>query len=184
MNSPQQIWQAQPVEGTKMSADAIRLRATKFERKISRRNLRETIAGIIVIVFFAFSFAATHEIALRTTWGLFIAGVILVLINLRSQAGGSAMPAEMGGASCIEFFRAELERQRDALRSVWKWYLAPVVPGYVALNVAFALRFHYAGLGRLLLLDLFFVAMFVAIWWMNQSAARRLQRTIDDLPKA
>lgn len=180
-NPAQQIWQSQPVEGMKVSADVIRLRATKFERKISRRNLRETIAGLLVIVFFGYCFATTHQIALRTTWGLFIAGMILVLINLRRQASARTVPPEMGGTSCVEFFRSELEHQRDALRNVWKWYLAPVVPGYVALNVAFALGFGYAGLDRLVVLDLFFVAVFVGIWWLNQHAARRLQRTIDEL---
>lgn len=167
-----------------MSADVIRLRASKFERKISRRNLRETVAGVLVIGFFAFCFFTAQEIALRITWGLFIAGVIVVLLNLRLQASGKTMPTGMGGVSCVEFFRSELERQRDALKSVWKWYLAPVVPGYVALNVAFALGFGYRGLGRLALLDLFFVGIFIGVWWLNQRAAHRLQRTIDELSAA
>lgn len=166
-----------------MSVDVIRHRATKFEHKISRRNLRESIAGLLVIVLFAYCFTTTHEIALRTTWGLFIAGVLVVLINLRLQASGRTMPAEMGSASCLEFFQSELERQRDALKNVWKWYLAPVIPGYVALNVAFVFGFRYAGLGRLVLLDLFFIGLFVGIWWLNQKAAQRLQHSIDELSK-
>ena len=54
LNNPmQELWQTQPLEGTKMSADAIRLRAGKFERRIARRNLRETIAGVVVIAPFS-----------------------------------------------------------------------------------------------------------------------------------
>jgi len=181
-NPAQQIWQSQPVEGMKVSADVIRLRATKFEHKISRRNLRESIASLFVIAFFGYFFVTSPGILLRITWALFIAGMIWIVIALRLKGTPKTMPAAMGSSSSMDFFRSELERQRDLLRNVFPWYLAPLIPGYVALNVAYAFKFpgpiRWTGLG---LLDVFFVAVFVGVWYMNRRAARCLQRSIDEL---
>ena len=181
-NPAQQVWQSQPVEGMKVSADVIRLRATKFERKISRRNLRESIASLFVIAFFGYFFATSPDVLLRITWALFIAGMIWVVIALRLKGTPKTMPADMGNSSSLDFFRSELERQRDLLKNVFPWYLAPLIPGYLALNVAYAFKFpgliRWAGLG---LLDVIFVAIFLGVWYLNQRAARCLQRSIDDL---
>src|SRR5215469_3963966 len=106
---PQEIWQSQPVEGMKMSAEAIRLRAGKFERKISRRNLREMIAAVFVIGMFSYFFATMPEISYRITWALFIAGTIWVMIVLHLKGRPKTLPAVMGSSSSLEFFRSELE---------------------------------------------------------------------------
>jgi hypothetical protein len=178
----QQLWQSQPVEGTKMSADVIRQRAGSFERKISRRNLRESITSLLVIGFFSYSFATTPGILLRVTWALFIAGMIWIIIQLRLKGTPKTMPAAMGSSSSVEFFRAELERQRDLVKSVWLWYLAPLVPGYFALNLACIFTFpRPSRWGSLALIDAIFVAVFAGVWMLNQRAARCLQHTIDEL---
>jgi len=181
-NQAQQIWQSQPVEGIRMSADAIRLRAGKFERKIRRRNLRESIASLCVIGSFSYFFATSPGILLRTTWGLFIAGMIWVLVALHTKASPKSMPASaVGASSCLSFFRSELEHQRDVLRNVWPWYLAPLVPGYIALNVAWFYKFPHSRWVTFALLDVAFVAIFIGVWKLNQHAAKCLQRTIDEL---
>ncbi len=181
----QQIWQSQPLEGMKMSADAIRLRAGKFERRIDRRNLRENIAGVFVIAFFAHSLITTHEILFRVTWGLFIVGMIWILVHLRLKGTPRSMPGDMGASTCLEFFRSELERQRDLVKNVWPWYLAPLVPGYLALNAAFIYHSpHPIRWGTLTLMDAFFVAVFAGVWMLNQRAARCLQRSVDELTAA
>jgi hypothetical protein len=181
-NSAQQIWQTQPVEGMKVSADVIRLRATNFENKISRRNLRESIASLFVIGAFSYFFVTSPGVLLRITWALFIAGMIWIIIALRVKGTPKTMPAALGSSSSVDFFRSELERQRDLLKNVFPWYLAPLVPGYVALNAAYALKFpgsiRWTGLG---LLDLIFVAVFAGVWYMNRRAAHCLQRSIDEL---
>lgn len=178
----QQIWQSQPVEGTKMSADVIRQRAVRFERKISNRNLRESIIALLVIAFFSYSFVTTPGTLLRITWLLFIAGMIWIIIQLRRKGTPKTMPGAMGNFSSIEFFRAELERQRDLVKSVWRWYLAPLVPGYFALNLAcIFVSPRPPRWGALALIDVIFVVAFAAVWKMNQRAARCLQRTIDEL---
>lgn len=185
LDNPQQIWQSQPVEGTKMSVKAIRLRAGNFERTIVRRNLRETIIAVLVIAFFGYSLATAPQVLLRITWGLFIAGMVWITINLHRRGTPKTMPADMGKSSCLEFFRSELERQRDLIQNVWPWHLAPLVPGYLALNIAYIFGSHrlvlWAGLA---LINVVFVAAFAGVWKVNQRAARCLQRSIDELNSA
>jgi hypothetical protein len=183
-NQAQQIWQSQPVEGTQMSTDVIRQRAVRFERKISRRNLRESIAGLFAIAGFSYFFVTTPGILLRVTWALFIAGMIWVIIQLRRKGTPKTMPAMMGSSTSVDFFRSELERQRDVVKNVWPWYLAPLVPGYIALNVAYVFAFPRARWAGFAVLDVIFVAIFVGVWKMNHRAARCLQRTIDELSTA
>lgn len=184
-NRAQQIWQSQPVEGTKMSVEAIRLRAGKFERKISRRNLRESIAALGVIIFFAYFIATTHDLLFRIAWAVFVAGMIWLIVQLQLRGAPNRMPAEIGASTCLEFFRSELVRQRDLVKDVWGWYLAPMVPGYLAYNVAHAWTFHrpisWAGLA---LFDVFSAALFIGVWKLNMHAARCLQRSIDELDAA
>lgn len=166
-----------------MSVEAIRLRAGKFERKVTRRNIRESLAAVVVIGFCTYFLMKTPQIPLRVTWGLFIAGTLWVLIQLRRKGTPRTMPADIGRSTSVEFFRSELERQQDMLKNVWSWYLAPMVPGYIALNVSFAIP-HPIGWVKWVLLDAFFVGIFIGTWRLNQWAARCLQRSIDELKAA
>jgi len=181
-NRAQQIWQSQPVEGTKMSAEAIRLRVGKFERRIARRNLRESLMSVGVIVLFCYYFATAHGAAYRVTWGLFIAGMVWLIVQLRRRGTPKPMPGDMGSSTSVDFFRAELTRQRDLVMDYWTWYFIPLLPGYAALNVALAVAFDRPHRWLVLAgMDAFFVIMFFLLWKLNLKAARCLQRSIDEL---
>ena len=67
--------------------------------------------------------------SLRAAGVVSVAAVIFIVYHLHRYGSARVMPAEMGLTNCLQFHRGELERQRDLLRSVWKWYLAPLVPG-------------------------------------------------------
>jgi len=82
----------------------------------------------------------------------------------------------------LRFYRAQLERQLEVLKSVWSWYLAPLVPGFVVYTIGHPLKVpRLASWVGLALMDLAVAAMFVFIWRMNQKAARCLQRMIKEL---
>jgi hypothetical protein len=186
LNNPaQQIWQSQPVEGIKMSVDEIRRRAGKFERRIVRRNRREIIGCLIASGLFAYFLATTHGVLFRFAYGFFIAAMMWIAVQLQRKGSVSSLPLALGASSSLQFFRSELERQRDVVSNVWPWYLAPMVPGYLMLTVAYALAFphpeRWLGVAAF---DGFVVLLFIGIWKMNQRAARCLQRTIDELSAA
>jgi hypothetical protein len=179
--STQELWQSQPVEGIKMSPEAIHRRAQKFERKIRWRNRREYVAGIIVCALFAYFMIGAQDVLFRVAYGLYIAGMVWVGVQLHRKGSVGSVPVA-GSANSLQFFRTELERQRDAVKNVWPWYLAPLVPGFVVFTVAWAHASpHPAGVA---LFDGFVAVMFFGIWKMNQHAARCLQRMIDELNAA
>jgi uncharacterized membrane protein YjjB (DUF3815 family) len=182
LNNPQQIWQSQPVEGIKMSTEALRQRSGKFENKILWRNVREYVLSLIAAVGFGYFFAKTHEALFRIAYALFIAGLGWVVFQLHRKGSARSMPAALGTSTCLQCFRAELERQRDVVKNVWPWYLAPLVPGFVILTAAYmqALPFP-ASLAAAAWLDGIVAVLFFLVWKMNVRAARCLQRTIDEL---
>lgn len=182
-NPAQNLWQAQPLEGIHMSATTLRNRAGKFERKIMWRNVREYISSLVAVILFAYFIATTHDILVRTAYVLFILGLGWVVIQLHRKGSVRTMPTAMGTSTCLEFFRSELERQRDVVKNVWSWYLAPLVPGFVVMTVGYTLARPFPrGLISAAILDVAVAVLFLLIWRMNMRAARCLQRTIDELP--
>jgi hypothetical protein len=181
-NQSQQLWQSQPVEGIKMSAEAIRKRAGKFERTILWRNRREYVGALIPAALFAFSFVKTHDILFRIAFGTLIAGLALMVFHLHHKGSARTLPGTLGASTCVQFFRGELERQRDLVANVWPWYLAPLVPGFVLYTAAYGRALPYpVNLGGMALLDGIVAAVFFFIWKLNQRAAGSLQRLIDEL---
>ncbi len=177
-NDPQQLWQSQPVENAKMSVDAIRRRAGRFERRIRNRNLREYVSSLVAVAMFGYFFAKDDAVLARIAYVLFIGGLVWVVVQLHRKGSVRSMPAASEASASLQFFRAELERQRDAVRNVWSWYLAPLVPGFLVLTIA---AIAAGRMLRITLTDAGVAALFFFVWKLNQRAARCLQRTIDEL---
>ena len=118
------LWQSQERENVTITLEEIRLRAARFERRIWWRNFQA--AGVLLIAWFL--------AALHFSRGLDLLGPVLltagvVWIQLRWRGTERSFPADADTRSSVEFHRLELERRRYALRTVWRWYLSPLVPG-------------------------------------------------------
>jgi len=188
-------WQRSSGEPPRFTPEQLRGRISKFERTIGRRNLVEYIAAALVIVLFAYYCWMFPTLLLRLGCGLMIAGTAYVIYQLHRRASARPAPADMAIRSCVDFQRAELARQRDALNAVWSWYLLPFVPGMaVFLLGLFQFTMHIAeAAGRpfrsgIAVMAFSFVAaciaiVFAAIWLLNRRAAGYLQREIDELDR-
>jgi hypothetical protein len=173
------IWQNQPVENITMSLEEITRRAGSFERRIRNRNRREYIAGLVVVVFFGYNLFRAPSLLPRIALALNIAGALYVMYQLHRRGSPATLPRDMGLISSLEFHRRELLRQRDALQSIWSWYLAPFVPGLLAIAIM-------ASPKRPLWSALFIAgaaALFAGIWRLNQWAAHKLSLQIEELNK-
>ena len=182
----QALWQSQPAPPKRFSLEEIRDKATRFQRTVRFRNLREYVAAIVVLVIF------TGYAWFANTWlskagpGLIVVGTLHIMFQLHTRA--ASLPVPGGDAwvteSCVQFHRRELERQRDLLRTVWRWYLGPLVPG---LSVVFLDRFIEAwprggfAIVASLASALVTVFVFLGVWWLNAAGARKLQREIEAL---
>ncbi len=122
--------------------------------------------------------------------GLIMAGALYVCWQLY-RLGRSATRGELNAAaeSWAAFHRGELARQREALRTVWSWYLAPFVPGMLVFlaGVSFTeanpapfparLAVFLVGAGLM-------AAVFAVIAWINALAAKKLDAQIAALDQA
>ena len=112
------------------------VRATKFERRIRRRNLMEYVAGAIVIVGAG---ASSIAAGIKGDWGIALAmaltaiGAIVVLWGLFRRATNLERRPE---DPCRMHLRRQYQRQYDALRDVPLWYIGPLIPGVLTLYAA------------------------------------------------
>ena len=179
----QRLWQGQPEQGRAMSLDELRYRSRRLTRAVSRRNLIEYVAGAVVVVVLGRAAWKAPFLAMRLGSGLIVAATIFVVYYLRRYGGAKAMPLDMAATSCLAFHRGELERQRDLLRSVWKWYLLPFAPGMILVYLGpvlahpeLAARAAWPAAGTVLL--------FVCIGALNRYGAKRIQMKIDALERS
>ncbi len=173
-----QVWQTQASGLPQRSPEDLRSDAAAFQRKIARRNRREYIAGAVVIPVFCFYIWLFPYWVTRLGAVLVVLGTLVVMWQLNRRAGSRVVPADFGG-TCVQFQCAELARQRDALRSVWLWYLGPLLPGLVVFM--WGMQGGTVNHPFELWVDMSMLALFVAIAWINRWAAAKLQHQIDAL---
>ena len=171
------VWQNQPVENTPMPLEEIRRKARQFEKRISRRNLREYIAGAAgIVIFTVYLFIFPNPVA-RAGSALIIAGGLGVLFQLYKRATPDTLPEDLGLTASLEFHRRELVRQRDLLRSVWLWYIGPFVPGIVVFGIGVKPHRGTASWWNAVP----FLCISGVILWLNYRAARGLDRQIAEI---
>ena len=189
------LWQQGSGEPPRFTPDDLRRRLTRFERTIRLRNLREYIAAAFVTgVFFWYSFVFP-TLLLRIACGLLIAGTAYVAYQLHRRAASVSVPADLGLQNCLVFQRSEFERQRNALNTVWSWYLLPFLPGMALFIIGlfqFTKRmieaagkpFHTgAAVAGFSIVAAGIAIVFIAIWLLNRRAAKKLQVHIDELDR-
>lgn len=183
MGDPRNLWQCQEVEEMKFSVEELRVKAAKFQRRIWRRNLREYLAALLVIVFFGVAFWNTRQIVPRIAFAWIIAWSIFYVWYLWRWGSATPVPVNMATAACVGFYRDELARQRDLLRSVWKWVILPIVPGLVLLAVYRLMTAEPGKLWLHLVGVLFEAVLLCGVAWLNMRAARRLDCRISELDR-
>ena len=184
-NPVQKLWQDQPVEGVIMSVEEIRRRAGKFERKIRWRNIREYVASLIAVALLGYFFVTQHDVLSRITFALWIAALAWMMLSLHRKGSAKKMPEGADTLTGLRFYRAELERQLEVVSSVWSWYLAPMVPGFVVFTVGSVIPpSHPAAWAKAAFMDVLVAGMFFWVWKLNAKAARCLTRMIEELKAA
>lgn len=184
----QDLWQSQPTEPPRISPEDLRRKMRKFERKIFRRNLREYTAGAFVMAAYGFYEWKFPQPLMRVGSGLVIAATLYVMFQLHRRTSMQPAPADLGLSTCIELHRRALERQLDALRTIWSWYILPFLPGLAVfltgtavsqraahpMSLFHLLRGYSIPVGCM-------AAVFYGVWKINQWAARKLQAQIDEM---
>jgi len=179
-----QAWQASVAIAGAPPLEEVRKGADKFYRVVKWRNRIEYAACAVVIAVFGYYLVTLEHVAHKAGSLLVIAAAIYAPWQLHRRA--SAVAPELAGTMPIlAFARGQFVRQRDALRSIFGWYILPFLPGLALMIVGNGLdpRFEAAGPPHWVrwLALLAIVAIIGAIWWLNQLGARRLQKHIDEI---
>jgi hypothetical protein len=176
----QALWQSQPASEHAMSIEEVREKARHLERRVVRRNRREYIAAVVVVAGYGWILWRGPSAAVRVGAGLILAATIFVCVRLRVHGSAASLPADLGVKSALDFYRGQLERQRELLHSVWRWYLLPFAPGFLVLLIGQAV----AQPARLSFVATYAVAVLllgVGLHALNRRVAARIQRALDRL---
>jgi Flp pilus assembly protein TadB len=172
------LWQGQAVETRQFSQREISAMYDRFNRQIRWRNGREYAAAALASGIFGWSAWQASDAGSRAGHLLVIAGLATITWQLWTRGGARTPAARAGAQSCLEFHRADLQRQAALLRSVWRWYLAPLLPGLGVLYVVHGLQAArhgvVAGVAVALGAGVSF-AVLAGVGALNQRAAARLE---------
>lgn len=183
------LWQNQTVEGTIVTLEDIRGRAAKFQRRIRSRNLGEYIAGAFGVAIFGLYVWYLPGWMMKLGSVLSIAALLLVTWQLHRRGRARGVPDGATAVGLLAFHRAELARQREALRTVWLWYIMPFVPGAALIVLGRYFQHHVSGRTPamdhmiIVLIAIIMVLACVIIGLLNMWGAARLQNRIDELDK-
>jgi hypothetical protein len=175
-------WQGQPITSEALPLAALRAGAVRVQRRVALRNALEYLACFGVVAYFVVCLAIFPFPWMRAGSVLLILGTLFVAWQLRDRAAAAPLPREWGERPWLDFHREQLERQRDALRSAWLWYVAPFVPGVIAFRWGVETELGAsAAFARGLWTDVSIAAVFAAVIVLNRYAAHRCQRRLDAL---
>jgi hypothetical protein len=171
------LWQQQAREEQKMPLDEIRTRAERLDAKTRRWRVFTLVLVLLLVIVEAWQVWRGEEMVERTGDLLTIAAFVYVAYRYRKYRL-AASPVALGRTNCVEFYRAELVRQRDLSKDSWG-FLLPFVPGV-------ALSLLGGGLDRrpatqAIAAVAFGVMLFLSIALWNAHTARRLQNELDAL---
>jgi hypothetical protein len=124
-------WQAQPVALAALTSKLLR-------RKAWLQAWRLRVSAVVSVVMLGgFGLALVATAYVSETWlcrvGCALAGFGYIYTTHRvfRLALVSASPADVALQSCLDFYRAGLQRQRDAMASCLSWGILPSAPGVV-----------------------------------------------------
>ena len=180
---PKHAWQASGETYDAPALVEVRARADKFYRKIRRRNLIEYAACIVVVIAFGRNVFVLPHVLQKIGSGWLIVATFYVAWQLHRR-GSAVSPDRSGEMPLSTFLCMQLARQRDALRSIFWWYILPFIPGIALILIGNGqdpqmakhapIWLRWVGLGAT-------ATMFAGVWWLNQLGARKLQRRIEEI---
>jgi hypothetical protein len=177
------VWQSQSTEDTTMSLDEIRGKIGQLEKKLRKRDLKAVIGALIVMAGF------TRNLFIHTTLIEEI-GSVLTLIGaayiayqlfLIRKKRVSPRVSETGPSASANFYRGELERQRDFHRGLWFWSRVVIfLPGPLVFLLGRAVA-HPELIHQIRMTATLFLLVVAVAVPLNLRLARKYQHDIDDL---
>jgi hypothetical protein len=138
----QELWQAQALDAPRISLDYVRRRAASLEQRSRWRNAFDyfcCLVGVGLCVWQAAVKGASQPI-LAAGLVCFVLFMVIFAWRWHVTAGAASAPADAGVLDTLRFQRRELERQRDARRHSWRWWLPAMLPGVVLVALSLVIE--------------------------------------------
>lgn len=183
------LWTSDQGEKFTMSISELTAKSNHFHARIKWRNITEYIAAALVIGVFGWIAFLVPVWSIKIGAVLIIAAALYISWRLH-QIGGASNPKGLSsGKSLADHHRDALVRQRDALRSVWRWYLLPFAPGMLIFILGTTFEtgsgVPLSALLATSTVSLGFVsAIFFGVHALNANAAKKLDAEITALDSA
>jgi len=129
--NPKPLWQELPSEALILSNEQLHSHARKFDAKHKRRDIIEYIALAVLFTLVAYMLTVQADWQDWIATGLVVIGAVIAIKNYNRFAKAKSMPPLNPGDALLEFMRRELQRQRDARATAWRWYLLPWTPSLI-----------------------------------------------------
>ena len=165
------LWQEQAREEQTMSLSEIRTKAERLDTRTRRWNAIGAVSIVLLLILETWQVWINEELLERVGDALTIAALLYIAYRYHRHHR-AAPPAALGSTNGVEFYRAELVRQRDLADDSWG-YLLPFVPGVTLSLLGGALQERPAS--QVIALAVFGVALFLGTAWLNAFTARKRQ---------
>ena len=176
---PKEAWQDLASDAQIPSLEQVRTKAARFDRRIRIRNGIEYGAGVIVFVVFLAYVIFLPGFWVKVASVLIIIGLCISMWQFHRRASLLRAPDDAPASALLKHHRRSLARQRDALRSIFWWYLLPYIPGLLLFLAA--IKPPPGREWAVLVVAAFILLVLLSIWYANQRGAAKLQRQIDEL---
>ncbi|MEM9696885.1 MAG: hypothetical protein AAGA56_30395, partial [Myxococcota bacterium] len=166
------IWKDQPTFSKELDMEQVKKKVSRFELLVHLRNFSEWAAALLVIVIFT-------GIALRETYptitriGAILICIAAALVAHRLLLQGRLRPLADPSVETERYLathRENLLNQAELLESVWRWYLGPFIPGFIAVMAGFGFA-DPARWFRIAVVTGGTAVFFVLVGWVNGKAA-------------
>jgi len=195
-NDLQNVWQSQPTEVFKMSAEKLRRKAQQDDRKARLAVLFSAATAILLFLWFGWGFLSFQKFQTfgLGSFGTWIARLGCGVLSLWGLYSGyktykvfwpNPTASDAGLKTTLQSYRQQLERRRDYSQNVWLRSglifcflgIAMVVMPVLVRDIVTPLRL-LANLGPILALLILWLAIFIP---QRKRRLRKLQTEIDQL---
>jgi hypothetical protein len=184
MNDPRNIWQNQPAEKFKMSADQLRRKALQRQSKARLEALLAILLGVTLCVFFAWTFATAGELLLRLGLGVLSLWCLYYAYQAYQWIWPRRLESDAALGATLHAYRSELEKRRDYVRHIWRRAGLPFC--FFGLALIIVPELIKALAAPRLVFNVLPVCVLLAIWLaiflpQRKRRQRNLQQEIDQL---
>lgn len=129
--SAKRLWRSQPTEVPPMSTTYLQHRARELQRAVRLRNFIEQGSCVLALLICSGMIFTAPDLWLRASMALLIVGIGWAMFQWRRRVreGFTSAAADTG----LAFYLRELEHKRDLHKTLWRWYMLPMIPGTVVL---------------------------------------------------